>query len=101
MVKHLEDNCPGFVIPEVYVEAYELSVHYVRFRYILFTSNDTTVVKLKNYLHDRRISDDLIARCAAKFYEKASGKVYIIFLEKFLCTILNRDLKQMGWRMTI
>ena len=79
IVEYLRTSCPEFMMPESITEIYESSlIHYVRFRYILQNSTDKVVVKIREYLNKKGMSDDLICRCVAKFYKETFGRAHNI-----------------------
>ena len=76
MVKELGTSIPGFKIPEPMVKQHELSLHYVRWRYILKNCADKKDIKLIKEILMSVGLDDSIAKRLTIFFEKASDRIH-------------------------
>ena len=78
MIQELKKINPKFAVPESIFKVHELSLHYVRWRYILHFSTYQDIAELREFLakHYPTINNEAIAKNLALFYERASDKIH-------------------------
>ena len=78
MIQEVKKIDPEFAIPESMKNAHELSIHYVRWQYILYFSTHPDIEELREFLakYYPTINNEAIAKTLAMFYEKASDKIH-------------------------